>query len=238
VDAALVRSSRAADAVAIALRGVGRPAALEVESAGASLLHWDIGDDGTWTFRQGSWSDEFGRRHAVGLLRPALRGIARAARPDHEAVLDVVVRDVELAAGNIIAKAEERLPQRPEPTSLGPEQLLERTWPGLSQSDRGALWKMTTLVDVQAGVTLMVKDHRGRDVLFLLDGMLEVDTGNDRIVLGPGSVVGERAAMGNGVRSATVQAVTDSVLLGASGDELASLPDAVREQLDRKVVVR
>ena len=95
---------------------------------------------------------------------------------------------------------------------------------------------MTNLVDAQAGTTLMVRDERGRDVLFLLDGFLTVDTGPEVIHLAPGSVVGERAALGDGVRSATVETMTDCVMLAASGKDLEHLPQAVRDQLGRKVL--
>ena len=106
----------------------------------------------------------------------------------------------------------------------------------LSAAERGDLRKMTNLVDTQAGTTLMVRDERGRDVLFLLDGLLAVDTGQEVINLAPGSVVGERAALGDGIRSATVETITDCVMLAASGKDVESLPPAVREQLGRKVL--
>ena len=108
VDAALVRCCLAADAVAVAVRGARGDVTLEVASAGASQLHWEISRRGTWTFREGTWADEFGRRLTTGLLRPTLQGIARAARPSYESALEVVVRDVELAAGELIASAEAR----------------------------------------------------------------------------------------------------------------------------------
>jgi hypothetical protein len=236
VDAALVRCCRAADAVAVAIRGSRADSVLEVESVLTSFLRWDVGRRGTWTFREGSWSDEFGRRLTTGLLRPALRGIARAARPSHDAVLEILERDVELAAGELIAAAEEHGVRTVEPAPDTPAQLLERTWPMLSASERDELWSRTTLVYVQGGCTLMVRDHHGRDVLFLLDGVLEVDTGGERIRLAPGSVVGERAAMGNGIRTATVETAADCLLLAAAGDDLESLPGAVQAQLDRKVL--
>jgi CRP-like cAMP-binding protein len=237
VDAALVRCCRAADAVAVSVRGARSDVVLNVESVSSSRLSWDIGRRGTWTFREGTWSDEFGRRLTTGLLRPTLRGIARAARPSHESALEVLVRDVELAAGELIARAEEPRPRPalgPVPT---PAQLLERTWPMLTADERADLWRRTTLVSVQGGCKIMVRDEQGRDVLFLLDGLLEVDPGDGHLLLGAGSVVGERAAMGNGIRTATVTTVTDCLLLAASGDELAALPERVRTHLDRKIVV-
>ncbi len=236
VDAALVRCCLAADAVAVAVRGGRGDVALEVASAGASQLRWEVSPRGTWTFREGTWADEFGRRLTTGLLRPTLQGIARSARPGHDSALDAVVRDVESAAGELIASVEARQIRRAAPAPTTPEQLLERTWPMLTPAERGDLWSRTTLVYVQGGCTLMVRDEHGRDVLFLLDGLLEVHPDGGQVLLAPGSVVGERAAMGNGIRTATVETVTDCTLLAASGDDLAALPEGVRSQLDRKVI--
>ncbi len=238
VDAALVRCCWAADAVATAYRSSRHDGTrLEVETAGGGF-QWDIGSDGTWTFRSGSWTDEYGRLHTTTLLRPTLRGIARATRPDPEATLALVVRDVELAAGALVEVAEEhrRRPRREPVSRPTPEELLERTWPTLTPADRGTLWQLTHVVDVQAGVTLMVRDERGHDLLFLLDGILAVHTGKETVYLAPGSVVGERAAIGDGVRSATVETVTDALLLAASGHDLERLPEAVRAELHRKVL--
>ena len=235
VDAALVRCCLAADAVAVAVRGARGDVALEVTSAGASL-RWEISRRGTWTFREGTWADEFGRRLTTGLLRPTLQGIARAARPSFESVVEAVVRDVEQAAGELITSAEARQIRPAAPTPTTPEQLLERTWPMLTPAERTDLSSRTTLVYVQGGCTLMVRDEQGRDVLFLLDGLLDVHPDGGPVRLAPGSVVGERAAMGNGIRTATVETVTDCTLLAASGDDLAALPEGVRSQLDRKVI--
>ena len=235
VDAALVRCCRAVDSVAVAYRSSRDGARLDVETASNSSLRWVIGADGTWTYLGGEWVDEYGRVHRTTLMRPTLRGIARAAGADHQAVLEVVVRDVELAVAAVIETAE-ALRRRAAIQPPTPEALIERTWPTLSAADRAALWKMTNLVDAQGGTTLMVRDERGRDVLFLLDGFLIVDTGRDVIHLAPGSVVGERAALGDGVRSATVETMTDCVMLAASGKDLENLPQAVRDQLGRKVL--
>jgi hypothetical protein len=238
VDAALVRCCRAADAVAVAYTGSKQAVAFEVETIGGSVLAWTVPGNGTWIFREGSWADEYGRLHHSGLLRPTIRGVARAARPNHDAALDVLVRDVELGARSLIAAAEEhRRGVAAAPAGAGPEQLLERTWPALTAAERGALWKVTKLVDVQAGCRLMVRDEQGHDVLFLLAGRLRVDTGQDEVFLAPGSVVGEVAALGNGVRTADVETVSDCVLLAACGHDLAGLPEAVRHQIDRKVLV-
>jgi hypothetical protein len=237
VDAALVRCCRAADAVAVAYTGSTEAIAFEVETARGSMLSWTVPGSGTWMFREGSWADEYGRLHRSGLLRPTLRGVARAARPNHDAALDVLVRDVEFSAGALIAAAEEhRRGTMAAPVGTGPEQLLERTWPALTADERGALWKLTKLIDVQAGCRLMVRDEQGHDVLFLLAGRLRVDTGQGEVFLAPGSVVGEVAALGNGVRTADVETVSDCVLLAASGHDLAGLPEAVRDQIDRKVL--
>jgi hypothetical protein len=223
--------------VAVAYRGSRDGVSLAVDTAGDAGLRFEIAGDGSWAFRQGSWADEYGREHRTGLLRPTLRGIARASRPDHDTVLSGLVRDVEQAAGSLISLAEEHRRRATEPARPpGPEELLARNWPTLSAADRETLWRMTGLLDVQAGCTLMVRDERGHDVLFLLDGVLEVDTGRRAVYLAPGSVVGEIAALGNGVRTATVETVTDCLLLSASGADVTALPEAVFRQLDRKVL--
>ena len=230
VDAALVRCCLAADAVAVAVRGARGDVALEVASAGASLLRWEISQRGTWTFREGSWADEFGRRLTTGLLRPTLQGIARAARPGHEPALEAVVRDVELGRGRAdrlgrgAPDPTRRRPRPPRPSSSSSAPGRCSRPPSVATS--GAARRSSTC---RAGCTLMVRDEHGRDVLFLLDGLLEVDpAAGGRCCWRPGSVVGERAAMGNGIRTATVETVTDCTLLAASGDDLAALPEGVR----------
>jgi CRP-like cAMP-binding protein len=236
VDAALVRCCLAADAVAVTVRGALNDVTLEVASVESSSLRWEVSRRGSWTFREGTWADESGRRLTTGLLRPTLQGIARAAQQSFESALEVVVRDVEAAAGELIASAEARQVRPAAPAPSTPEQLLERTWPMLTPAERNDLWSRTTLVYVQGGCTLMVRDEHGRDVLFLLDGLLDVHPDGGQVRLAAGSVVGERAAMGNGIRTATVETVTDCTLLAASGDDLEALPEGVRAQLDRKVI--
>ena len=92
--------------MAVAYRSSRDGARLDVETASNSSLRWVVGADGTWTYLGGEWVDEYGRVHRTTLMRPTLRGIARAAAPDHEAVLEVLVRDVDLAAGALIETAE------------------------------------------------------------------------------------------------------------------------------------
>jgi hypothetical protein len=63
---------------------------------------------------------------------------------------------------------------------------------------------------VKAGTTIMAEGEAADDIVLLLDGLVLVEAGGAELArLGPGSVLGERAAIGHGRRTATVRAVTD-----------------------------
>jgi len=60
-----------------------------------------------------------------------------------------------------------------------------------------------------AGDTLIRQGDAGEDVFLILDGMFVVDVdGNDVGEIGPGAVVGERAGLEGGTRTATLRATT------------------------------
>jgi hypothetical protein len=62
---------------------------------------------------------------------------------------------------------------------------------------------------LEAGDHLMTQGEQGTDVFLVLDGLLVVEVdGNEVAEIGPGAVVGERAAREGGVRTATLRAVT------------------------------
>jgi hypothetical protein len=62
---------------------------------------------------------------------------------------------------------------------------------------------------VKAGADLFVEGEEGDDLALVLDGVVDVRVaGNPVAQLGPGSVLGERAGQGAGIRTATVTAVT------------------------------
>jgi hypothetical protein len=236
VDAALVRIARALDSAAV--HHVGhRPKRLDliVESSAQSILEFTVGIDGRWAFEDGSWVAD-GHVMQSRLLRPSIRGIARATRPDFESALADLVRDVEVACAERIA-----VDGGADGLAIGGPQtvddLLEHAFAGLSKADRDALRSLASPVDVGAGTALMHRGASGDEAMFLLGGKVTVETTGGPIVLGPGSVVGERASLTGQPRDATVRALTDVVLLVIKASAIPSLPDAVREVLSNKVRV-
>jgi len=64
---------------------------------------------------------------------------------------------------------------------------------------------------VAAGEVVLAEGDRGTDVLLILDGVLRVERGGERLAeFGPGAVLGERAGAEGGVRTSTLAAVTDA----------------------------
>ncbi|MFZ0179177.1 MAG: cyclic nucleotide-binding domain-containing protein [Candidatus Dormiibacterota bacterium] len=75
---------------------------------------------------------------------------------------------------------------------------------------------------IKAGATLVEQGDEGRDMYVLLDGVLTVEVDGEAVAqLGPGAVVGERALLEGGRRTATLRAVTPSKVAAASGAELS-----------------
>jgi hypothetical protein len=63
--------------------------------------------------------------------------------------------------------------------------------------------------ELDAGATLVRQGEEGDEVFLLLDGVLAVDVDGTAIAeMGPGAVLGERAALEGGVRTATLTATT------------------------------
>lgn len=72
---------------------------------------------------------------------------------------------------------------------------------------------------LKKGRTLTHQHDRGGDVFLLLDGVLEVEVDGTVVAeVGPGAIVGERAVLEGGRRTATVRAVTNSKVAVASAD--------------------
>ncbi len=62
---------------------------------------------------------------------------------------------------------------------------------------------------IEAGEPLVTQGEAGTDVFLVLDGMLAVEVDGEAVAeIGPGAVVGERAAAEGGVRTATLRAAT------------------------------
>jgi hypothetical protein len=72
-----------------------------------------------------------------------------------------------------------------------------------------------------AGALLTEQGEPGGDIYLLLDGMLSVWVDGAQVgELGPGAVVGERAVLEAGRRTATLRAVTDCVVATAAKDQV------------------
>jgi hypothetical protein len=100
------------------------------------------------------------------------------------------------------------------------ESALERRLSGLimQSGDR------PTVRSIEAGTTLMRQGEPGTQVFLILDGMFVVEVdGREVAEIGPGAVVGERAAMEGGVRTATVRATTRARVAEADPDVLAAV---------------
>ena len=65
-------------------------------------------------------------------------------------------------------------------------------------------------VKVRAGATILAEGEAADEVVLVLDGMVGVEAGGTELAeLGPGAVLGERASLEQGRRTATVRALTD-----------------------------
>ena len=64
---------------------------------------------------------------------------------------------------------------------------------------------------VLRGETLVEQGERGRDLFVLLDGVFDVEIDGDVVAqVGSGAILGERAVLGDGRRTATLRAVRSS----------------------------
>jgi hypothetical protein len=77
---------------------------------------------------------------------------------------------------------------------------------------------------LDAGAELVRQGEAGTQVYLILDGMFVVEVdGREVAEIGPGAVVGERAALAGGVRTATLRATTRARVAEASPELLAPL---------------
>lgn len=77
---------------------------------------------------------------------------------------------------------------------------------------------------LDAGTELVRQGEAGTQVYLILDGMFVVEVdGREVAEIGPGAVVGERAALAGGVRTATLRAATRARVAEASAELLAPL---------------
>jgi Cyclic nucleotide-binding domain len=235
VDATLVRVVRALDAAASAYSRVlrAKPRTVEITSVAGSVLTIELTGDGRWRFVEGSWIDG-GREQSSVLLRPTLRGIARATRPHHPGAMTTLALDVDLVCAQIYVEL--GAPSLRADDDLRPS--IDEAIPaafGLDAKDAASLLAVGSTVEVGAGTTLMLRGEAGKEVFFLADGVVEVDLDDGPVLLRAGSVVGERAVLDHAPRSATVRAATDLLVLAVPAHSVTVLPSTVQALLSRKV---
>lgn len=74
---------------------------------------------------------------------------------------------------------------------------------------------------IRKGKTVFAQGDPGNDVFLLLDGVVAVDVDGEPLAeFGPGAVLGERAVLEGGVRTATIQALTKCRIAVAPGDQV------------------
>ena len=82
---------------------------------------------------------------------------------------------------------------------------------------------------LKQGDTLTEQGAVGAELYLLLDGVLAVEVGGDVVAeVGPGAVVGERAALEGGIRTSTLRALTPARVAVARSDQLT---DEARAEL-------
>jgi hypothetical protein len=102
-----------------------------------------------------------------------------------------------------------------EPVLTAAESSLERQLSADIMSDRP---KPRT---VKAGETLVEEGTTGRDIFLVLDGIFEVSVGGEVVgEVGPGAIVGERAWLEQGKRTATLTARSRARVVPVTADDL------------------
>jgi hypothetical protein len=87
--------------------------------------------------------------------------------------------------------------------------------------------KKPRMKKLEAGAALFEQGDSGTELYLLLDGVITVDVDGERVAeLGPGAVIGERAVLEGGTRTATLRADTD-----------CRLAMATRADIDRDALV-
>jgi hypothetical protein len=91
--------------------------------------------------------------------------------------------------------------------------------------------------ELAAGETLVQQDEPGASLFLILDGMLDVEVDGDVVAqVGPGAIVGERASLEDGTRTATLRAASSAravVIPAASLDagEITALASGHRREM-------
>jgi len=85
-----------------------------------------------------------------------------------------------------------------------------------------------TIRKLKSGEALVEQGQSGNELFLLLDGVLSVDVDGKALAeVGPGAVLGERALLEGGKRTATLRALTPARVAVASADQIS--PDALAE---------
>jgi hypothetical protein len=78
-----------------------------------------------------------------------------------------------------------------------------------------------TIRTIAAGETLVEQGASGTEIFLILDGMFVVEVGGRQVAeIGPGAVVGERASVEGGTRTATLRATTRARVAEVAPDQL------------------
>jgi hypothetical protein len=81
---------------------------------------------------------------------------------------------------------------------------------------------------LQADETVTEQGEEGNELYLLLDGVLAVEVDGETVAeVGPGAILGERAVVEGGARTATLRAVTPAKVVSASADDIE--PSALEE---------
>ena len=97
------------------------------------------------------------------------------------------------------------------------ETALERTLSGVIMRESAE----PKIRGIKAGATLVREGDPGEELFVLLDGVLRVDVGGERLTeLGPGAILGERALLEGGLRTSTLTAVTPCRVAVARADQI------------------
>ena len=84
------------------------------------------------------------------------------------------------------------------------------------------------ITKVKAGDTILAEGETADDIVLVLDGVVEVEAGGSSLArLGPGAVLGERASLEHGRRTATVRALTNCRIVAYLAADLS--PKDLRE---------
>ena len=99
---------------------------------------------------------------------------------------------------------------------------------GVRPRELAAVDRLFTEVALPAGTDLIAEGGVGREFFVIAEGEVAVFRGRKEVArLHPGDFVGEVSLLGDGLRNATVRALTDVRVLVQNRREFASLLDAI-----------